>query len=148
MKNFKENFKKISTKFNKLSTFKYFISWCVMFFTFIMFIFYTFGYFISFDDSNFNVDIFLKMSLSCSGFLSFVFSLLMIDVRKKTNEQKQFWNSAKELNNLLKDVKTKSDVDTLYPMYNKLIKMIKTGDQNYEVLILRTIIETKHDLLP
>ena len=72
----------------------------------------------------------------------------MIDVRKKTNEQKQFWNSAKELNNLLKDVKTKSDVDTLYPMYNKLIKMIKTGDQNYEVLILRTIIETKHDLLP
>ena len=150
MKNFKEICKNIYKKFDSLPTWKYFICWYVLFFIFTMTIFYLSLHYASSlaSDDIFTQTLVLKLSLSISGFLSFIFSLLMTDMRKNQLKNKKFWVKAKEVDELLKNVKTKLEVESVYPAYNELIKLSFGVYHNIETTRLKTIIEIKHELLP
>jgi hypothetical protein len=72
----------------------------------------------------------------------------MVDTRNSEVKNKKFWSKAKEVALLLNDVKTKLEVEAVYPAYNEMINLSLGGHHNIEITILKTIIDIKHELLP
>ena len=77
-----------------------------------------------------------------------MFSFLMLDTRNTMLKSAKFWSKAKEVALLLNDVKTKLEVEAVYPAYNEMINLSLGGHHNIETTRLKTIIDIKHELLP
>jgi len=148
MKKFKESYKKLNEKADKLPSWKFFTCCYILSFTLMFILYYALFHYAASDSSKLTYDVALRLSLGLSIFLSFIISILFTTNRNSTLSSIKFWKKAEQVDELLKNVKTKLDVEALYPVYNEMVDLSIGGAHYTEIQRLKAIIETKHELLP